>query len=91
MSLSIEEQETHISFMRGDKVINIYASDSMTITKMDKLVDKNPSEYKRVKETKFGNTYEMPISLLSFRTKSRKYTSEQKQVMAKQARMNLPS
>lgn len=39
MGLQIEEQETHISFMRGDQRAIIYTSDTTMMTKFNKLVE----------------------------------------------------
>lgn len=39
MTFSLEEQETTISFMRGDKKIEVYSSDSTMITKLLKITD----------------------------------------------------
>lgn len=88
MSLAINEQETHISFMRGDETCHVYVSDTTMLTKMDKLVEKNPEEYTVVKETAEGKTYEMPVRLLSFRTRSKKLTEEQRRKLSERARQN---
>ena len=39
MTFSLEEQETTISFMRGDKEVEVYSSDSTMITKLLKITD----------------------------------------------------
>ena len=39
MALQIEEQETHVNFMRGDERARIYTSDTSMITKFNKLVE----------------------------------------------------
>ena len=44
MGLMIEEQETHISFSRGDKRAKIYTSDTTTMTKLNKLVELQGTE-----------------------------------------------
>ena len=47
MSLMVEEQETHINFMREDKRAVIYTSDTTMITKLNKLVEKSDTEWKK--------------------------------------------
>lgn len=37
-TLTIEEQETHINWSRGDDRAKIYVSDVTTMTRLDKLV-----------------------------------------------------
>lgn len=39
MGLTIEEQETHINFSRGDSRAEIYTSDTTMMTKLNKLVE----------------------------------------------------
>ena len=88
MSVSIQEQEVHINFMRGDDKCFVYASDSTMITKMDNLVANNPEEYKVVQETADGKTYEMPVKLLTFRSRSKKLTDEQRAKLSERAKKN---
>lgn len=46
MGLSIEEQETHINFMRGDGRAEIYTSDTTMMTKLNKLIRLPNTEWK---------------------------------------------
>lgn len=46
MGLMIEEQETHINFSRGDERAKIYTSDTTTITRLNKLVELQETEWK---------------------------------------------
>jgi len=72
MSVIIEEQETHISWMRGDEYAEIYTSDSTTMTKLDRKVKENP-EFWKIKSTNtvsgeiVSKTYICPKRLVSFR------------------------
>lgn len=88
MSVSILEQETHISFMRNDESAVIYTSDTTMITKFDKLVEKNPDEWTVLEETENGKTYKAPVGLVSYRSKSKKMTAEQKKELSERAKKN---
>lgn len=88
MALQIEEQETHVNFMRGDARARIYTSDTTMMTKFNKLVEINGVDWKveavhRLQKTRevIGITYSCPVSFVSYRRKaiSREYTPEQKQ------------
>lgn len=46
MGLMIEEQETHINFSRGDERAKIYTSDTTTMTKLNKLVELQGTEWR---------------------------------------------
>ena len=94
MGLSIEEQETHVNFSRGDERAEVYASDTTMITKLDKLVRMEGTEWRlerlsKIKEEVVGKTYSCPVSFISFRSKrvSRDYTDEQREAMANRMRM----
>lgn len=79
-SLSIAEQEVTISWMRDEDFAIIYASDSTAITKLDKLCKTSPDMYQLLKETKVSKTYRCnDKSLISFRSKKREMSEEQKQ------------
>lgn len=84
MSLSIEEQEIHISASRDEEFVTAYCSDSTWITKMDKLVAKSPELFEVIAENDVSKTYKFPKRLLSIRSTivQREYTDEQRQVMA---------
>lgn len=86
MGLTIEEQETHINFSRNDERAMIYTSDSTTMTKLNKLVELQDTEWKLESVSKLktgeviGKTYSCPVGLISFRPKkaNRIYTDEQR-------------
>lgn len=100
MSVMIEEQETCVNFMRGDDRAMIYTSDTTTMTKLNKLVELDGTEWKLESEAKLpsgelvGKTYSCPVSFISFRSKrvKRTYTEEQRREMGarlhKQTRNN---
>ena len=50
-SIPINEQETHISFMRDESFARIYTSDTTQMTRLDKLCENNPDMYKLVEDT----------------------------------------
>ncbi len=92
MGLSIEEQETHINFMRGDDRVRIYTSDTTMMTKFNKLVEIAGADWKLEKEERLdgsiiGCTYSCPVSFISYRSKriKRDLTAEQRE----QARKNM--
>lgn len=93
MSVPIYEQETTISFTRdGNKAI-VYTSDRTMLTKLHKLVEKNPKEWKRVDQGRLkgdvvSETFECPKKLISFRTATPVSTmsEEQKRLAAERLR-----
>lgn len=90
MSLTLEEQETHVNFMRGGDRAIIYTSDTTTMTKLNKLVELDGTEWKLESESKLasgeliGKTYSCPVSFITFRSKrvKRNYTDEQRREAA---------
>lgn len=56
MSLSIEEQETHVTFNRDDERTTIYVSDTTMMTKLDKLVCAEGTEWKLENESRLMNS-----------------------------------
>ena len=47
LSVGIDEQETHISYMRDESYAKVYTSDSTQMTRLDKLCKINPDMYHR--------------------------------------------
>lgn len=95
MSLTIEEQETHVNFSRDDSRAEIYTSDTTMMTKLDKLINLPDTEWKLEREARLqrnnelvGKTYSCPVEFISFRTKrvSRVYTEEEKRRIAERLR-----
>lgn len=86
-NLSVSEQEVTISWMRDEDFATIYASDSTAITKLDKLCITSPDMYQCIKETKVSKTYRCnDKSLISFRSKKRELSEEQKQAAGERMR-----
>lgn len=90
MSLMIEEQETHVNFNRNDQRATIYTSDTTMMTKINKLVEVEGTEWKLEGISKLktgeviGKTYSCPVPFVSFRSKrvNKNYTEEQKREIA---------
>jgi len=84
MSVPIYEQETTISFTRdGDKAI-VYTSDRTMLTKLHKLVEKNPKEWKRIDQGRLkgdvvSETFECPKKLISLRTATPTFVTSEEQ------------
>jgi len=93
-ALTVEEQELHINWSRGDAIAKVYASDMTMITRLDNLVKAEDSEWKLDKEQLdkkgdiVGKFYSAPVELISFRTKraSRNLSDEQKREIADRLR-----
>lgn len=97
MGISLIEQETTISFSRTDRSVDIWTSDTTTMTKLDRLCEEAPENYKCIEEDSLivppGSKAEPDIAskryrisdkkLLSFRSKlvTRELTDEQKEVL----------
>ena len=87
VSVSIDEQETHISYMRDESYAKVYTSDSTQITRLDKLCRTNPNMYKTIEDTGRGKSYLiLDKGLISFRAKKREMTEEQKRIAAERMR-----
>lgn len=82
MTVPINEQETHVYYMRDEKFAKVYTSDSTQITRFDKLCKTNPDMYTLIEDTGRGKMYLIADkSLVSFRATKRQYTQEQKEEM----------
>lgn len=78
-SVSIPEQEVCINFMRNEGFATIYTSDTTYMTKLDKLCKASPDMYSLLSDTGRGKTYRVEDkTLISFRTKKREMSDEQK-------------
>lgn len=92
MGLTIEEQETHVNFSRNDARAVIYTSDTTMMTKLNKLVELQDTEWKLERVSKLkngeivGKTYSCPVNFVSFRTKriERVYSEEQRKRIGEQ-------
>ena len=88
------DQETSISWIRGQNTISIDSSDSTFITKMKHLMERDPKHYKCYyyknnidKKTGKPSNYvfEVPLKLLTFRVgtaEKRQLTEEEKVALA---------
>ena len=87
-TLTIEEQETHINWSRGDARAKIYTSDVTTMTRLDKLAAAENTEWSLDKEYRekdgsiTGKFYSCPVEFISFRSKRVVLSEEQKQAMS---------
>lgn len=94
MSLSIEEQETHINFNRADERAVVYTSDTTVMTKLNKLVELPDTEWKLESVARLnkgevvGKTYSCPVNFISFRKKkvARVYSEAEKKEIAERLR-----
>lgn len=76
-SLPSAEQETVISFMRGDDFATVSTSDSTMKTKLDKLCENSPDYYSLIEENSYYKTYKVSDkSLISFRQKKKEMSVE---------------
>ena len=79
-TISISEQEVHISFNRDENFATIYTSDSTYITKLDKLCKESPDMYLLIADTGRGKTYHLKDKgLISLRKKKKELSDEQRQ------------
>lgn len=96
ISIPLIEQETTISFGRTEKGVFIWTNDRTMMTKLDRLCQTAPDNYKCI-DIGFSPENEVmdkryaiaDKSLLSFRQrrqKPREYTEEQKKALAEQLR-----
>ena len=78
-SVPIFEQELHIYWMRDEDFAMIYTSDTTQMTRLDKLCREVNSIYELIEDTGRGKRYRCnDKSLISFRSKKRELTEEQK-------------
>lgn len=91
-TLTIEEQETHINWSRGDARAKIYVSDVTTMTRLDKLVAAEDSDWTLDKEYRekdgsvTGKFYSCPVEFISFRSKRVAMSDEQRKAAAERMR-----
>lgn len=87
--MSIEEQETHINFNRDGERATVYTSDTTIMTKLNKLIQLQDTEWKLESESRLktgeiiGRVYSCPVAFISFRSKksSRQFTDEQRKAI----------
>lgn len=95
MGLSVQEQETTVSFLKDSDTCIVYTSDSTIMTKIDKFVENKNAPFWKLKEEHrlqngelIGKTYETNKKLISFRKNivTRGLTDEQKKASAERIR-----
>lgn len=82
MTLSREEQEVIFSSSRTEDMMECYTTDPTYMTKMDKLVAKNPELFKLIREDEVAKVYEFPKKLLTIRANFKQLSEEQRQAVA---------
>ena len=94
MNVPVLEQETTISFSRAEKVARIWTSDTTVMTKLDKLVERDPKNWKcNLQKDKDGDVIAKDYlvqekRLIAFRAE-RVLTEEQKEKLRQNALRNL--
>lgn len=82
-----DEQETTVSFGRNDTAAKVWTNDNTVLTKLKKLVERAPDQWRVVDVTKdkdgkvVGYFFECPKKLIGFKA-PREYTEEQKKAIA---------
>jgi hypothetical protein len=89
--LPVAEQETTISYSRDEDTVNVYTSDSTVITKLDKACKSGEWKLLHTHHLKttgelIAKEYEAPKELISFRTKRKVLSGEQKTLIAERMR-----
>ena len=83
MTFGLEEQEVSLAYYRGDKTVEIYASDSTAITKLLKITDDyeilTTDSNGRITSAKFS----LDISQVSFRKRPKKMALTPEQIEAR--------
>ena len=94
MKTPTDEREVCISFYTDSDTANVYTSDYSYMSKLDKLCEANPREWKQIREEYCGKdtvskTYSCPKQFISFRSKFRvtRQTDEQKEAMRKRMQL----
>lgn len=78
-SISLDEQETYIGYMRTDAYAKICTSDTTQITRLDKLCRLNPDMYQFEGEDGAYKRYIcMDKNMISFRSKKREVSEDQR-------------
>lgn len=87
-TLAINEQETHISYMRDQPFAMIYTSDSTQITKFNRLCKNSPDMYQLIEEGSMGNRYLCKDkTLVRYGSKKRTISEEQKKAFGERMRV----
>ena len=96
MGLSVQEQETTVSFFRDSDICTVYTSDTTIMTKLDKFVESEGAPFWKLKEEYHmrsgelvGKLYETNKKLISFRKDivTREMTDDQKRASAERMKI----
>ena len=90
--LSKYEQEVIINFNAEDDTATLYSANPSWMRKMDKLVEKNPDQFKMYQQEKLhgkvvSKAYRFPKSFVSIRSKTRESTLTEEQRLEAAERM----
>lgn len=88
MNLTKYEQETVITYNNGEKIATLYTADPLVMRKLDKLVEKDPDEYKVIKQDDCSKTYEFPKKLIGFRVTQRMTPEQREKAIARLKQFN---
>lgn len=70
--VTLEEQETVILILRDEDKASVYTCDTTMITKLNRLLEREDTEWKLVNRDEISMTVECPKNLISFRNKTLK-------------------
>lgn len=91
MKPALEERETVVNYGRLDDTATVYTTDERVMNKLDKFVENSPDWEFVKQETSEGDivskTYRCPVSLISFRNRSKKGTMSEEQRRANAERL----
>lgn len=89
--LSKAEMETTINFDREGDNASLYTADSVMMTKLDKLCESSPENYKVIRQDEISKTYEFPKKLISLRKASvkRQLTDEEREILSERMKDTL--
>lgn len=95
--MTLEEQETHISYTRDKQIAYVYTTDRTTMTKLDRLCREHPENYQCTGTDYFPDDHELAgkkytikdKTLISFRSTKmrRELTEEQRTEMSNRMRL----
>lgn len=63
---SIDEQETHTGYIRGDSKAYFYSEDPAWVKRLEKCANDFPLEVKITKKNKYGVEIEYPVEWFGF-------------------------
>lgn len=87
-SLTREEQEVIITMSAADTGVEVYASDSVYIRKLDKLCERSPDCYKLVNQNEYSKTYRVSLKkLITFKAPVVMTEERKKELAERAARM----